>query len=94
MKKKRTIPVYRKEIVALFSRITNTDLMGAFLEDILTPQEFEDIALRWQLVRQLHKGVRQRDIAKNLGISIEKVTRGSRELRDTGGGFGRILRKI
>lgn len=66
--------------------------MEKFLEDILTPSEFEDIGARWQIIKQLSRGVPQREIARKLGVSIAKITRGSRELRDKRGGFSQILK--
>lgn len=62
------------------------------MEDILTPTEFEEIVTRWQIIKQLSKGVPQRKIAKNLKVSITKITRGSRELRDKKGGFWKVLK--
>ena len=66
--------------------------MGRFMEDIFTPTEFEEIVTRWQIVKQLSKSVPQREIARNLGVSIAKITRGSRELRDKKGGFWKVLK--
>lgn len=66
--------------------------MDGFIEDILTPAEFEKIVTRWQIIKQLSKGVPQREIAKNLRVSIAKITRGSRELRDKKGGFWTVLK--
>lgn len=63
------------------------------LQDILTPAELEDIAERWQLVKELHKGTPQREIAAKLGVSITKITRGSRMLQDGSGGFAKFLKK-
>lgn len=65
--------------------------MDEFLSDLLTPAEYEDIVKRWQIVKQLSNGIPQRQIAKNLRLSIAKVTRGSRVLLDKNGGFNRIL---
>ncbi|MBI4653087.1 helix-turn-helix domain-containing protein [Candidatus Kuenenbacteria bacterium] len=83
---------YRQELINLFANIKNPQLMGEFLEDILTPKEFEEIVTRWQIIKQLSKGVPQREIAKNLGTSIATITRGSRELRDKKGGFWKVLK--
>ena len=66
-------------------------LLGELLKDLLTPQEFEEIATRWQLVQLLDAGMPQREISKKLGVSISKITRGSRELLDLKGGFRQVL---
>jgi TrpR family trp operon transcriptional repressor len=44
----------------------------------LTPEEREDIQTRFLIVRELIRGKKtQREMAKDLGVSIAKITRGS-----------------
>ena len=83
---------YRQELINLLANIKNSKLMSEFIKDILTPTEFEEIIIRWQIIKQLSKGVSQREIAKNLKVSIATITRGSRELRDKKGGFWKVLK--
>lgn len=91
----KKIPEYKKELVEVFSKIYgNRELMDEFLKDILTPAEFEAMALRWQIVKKLHKGETHRSVAGDLGLGISTVTRGSRELRNKNGGFHLILKKL
>lgn len=66
-------------------------LLRAFLRDLLTPAEYRDTALRWRIVTMLSRGIPQRDIAESLGVSLSKITRGSRELADEHGGFAKVL---
>lgn len=63
-----------------------------FLLDLLSPSEFDDMVARWQIIKLLDAGEHQRDIAKELKVSIAKITRGSRELLDKHGGFGQVLK--
>ena len=83
---------YRQELINLLANIKNSKLMSEFIKDILTPTEFEEIIIRWQIIKQLSKGVSQREIASKLGVSIATITRGSRELRDRKGGFWQVLK--
>jgi len=62
------------------------------LRALLTPRELEKIALRWRLVRLLEAGESQRRIAEELGISLCKITRGSRELKYGPEGFRRMVK--
>lgn len=55
--------------------------LDAFLVDVLTRAEYEDIVFRWRILALLHAGVTQRAIAQELRVSIAKVTRGSRVLQ-------------
>jgi len=64
------------------------------LEDMLTPQELASLSERWQLIQKLDAGEPQRDIAEELGVSISKITRGSRMLQYGKGGFGYFLKKL
>lgn len=83
---------YKQELVNLLAKIKDPKIMSGFVEGILTPAELKEIVTRWQIVKQLVKGVPQRTIAKNLGVSIAKITRGSRELLDKSGGFWKVLK--
>jgi TrpR family trp operon transcriptional repressor len=55
--------------------------MQRFFEEILTPAEREDLALRWRLMKMLHNGIAQREIASTLGVSLCKITRGAKVLK-------------
>jgi Trp operon repressor len=50
--------------------------------------------MRWQIVKQLACGTPQREIAKNLHVSIATITRGSRELLNKKGGFQQVMKKV
>ncbi len=66
-------------------------LLRGFLNDLLTPSEYRDVALRWRIVNMIAEGQSQRDIADALGVSPSKITRGSRELLDPKGAFAQLL---
>ena len=55
--------------------------MAAMLEALLTPSELQTIATRLEIAERLKAGMTQREIAKQLGVGIATVTRGSRELK-------------
>lgn len=82
------------ELYELFASIEDEKEAKMLLVDILTPQELESLAERWQLIQALDKGMPQRDIAEKLGISISKITRGSRMLQFGEGGFQHFLSKL
>ena len=86
-------PKHLRDLYQLFASVENTKEAKFLLHDILTPQELESVAERWQLVQALDSGMPQRDIAKKLSVSISKITRGSRQLQYGSGGFGHFLKK-
>ena len=64
--------------------IDDSDKMHTFLQEILTPAEYHDLALRWELMERLLEGHTQRQIASDLGISLCKITRGAKILKKQG----------
>ncbi len=85
---------YTRELIRVLQTVAKRDdetLVDEFLKDLFTPSEYQDIIVRWQIVKELAKGTPQREIAKKLDTSIATVTRGSRELKDPDGGFQRVI---
>lgn len=75
------------ELFHVFTQLENQTETEAFLRDILTPQELEAVAERWQIAQQLLQGKPQREIAQNLDIAIATISRGSRMVKYGTGGF-------
>jgi TrpR family trp operon transcriptional repressor len=81
------------ELARVLSRVKEKALIEDFLRCLLTPAEIADIAGRWALVKALEQKTPQREIAKTLGVSLCKITRGSRELKRENSAFKRMLKK-
>jgi len=77
----------------VFKAAKNKALLHEFLYDLLSPAEYKDLAVRWQIVKMIYQNIPQREIAEKLHISIATVTRGSREMINKKGGFKQILEK-
>lgn len=69
----------------------DASLIEDFLYSLLTPSEADEMAKRWALVKELARGTPQRRIAEALGLSLCKITRGSRELKKQGSAFRTLL---
>jgi TrpR family transcriptional regulator, trp operon repressor len=91
-----TVPEERqasiREIALALASTGDEALIEEFLFSILTPAEAENIATRWELVKLMDRGVSQRKIAERLGLSLCKITRGSKELKREDSPFGRMIR--
>ncbi len=70
------------ELAEIFARIDNKAEIEKFLNELLTESERKDLSLRWELLGQLYSGVPQRKISADLGISLCKITRGSKILKN------------
>ncbi len=71
-----------RDFIDLCRSVQTDEELSSTLSFLFTPEEKEHMALRIELVRALLKGeLTQRDIAKELEISIATITRGSNGLK-------------
>jgi TrpR family trp operon transcriptional repressor len=80
-----------KEISEALARCGEADMVEHFLQELFTPAETKEMGMRWALVRLLDEGMSQRTIARELGLSLCKITRGSRELKKKDSAFKRMI---
>lgn len=80
-----------QELATALSLAEDPVLIADFLECLLTPTELQDVTTRWALVREIDDGITQREISKNLGLSLCKITRGSRELKKDDSPFKKMI---
>ena len=80
-----------KEIAEVLAKIDDQVLIEDFLVSILTENEIKEIHSRWDLVKLLYQGVSQRTIARKLGLSLCKITRGSKELKKRNSAFKKVI---
>jgi TrpR family trp operon transcriptional repressor len=80
-----------REIARALAATDDPQSILRFLNSLLTPNEIREIASRWELVKLLEQGLSQRQIARRLGLSLCKITRGSRELKKKDSPFKRML---
>jgi TrpR family trp operon transcriptional repressor len=68
--------------LALCVKQQNEKSLEQLFELFLTPEEKENLATRYSIVQVLLQNeLPQREIAKQLNVSIAKITRGSNELK-------------
>ena len=79
------------QIAGILAKIEDRRLIREFLICILTKYEIKEIAGRWELVKLLNEGMSQRRIAEQLGMSLCKITRGSKELKKRDSAFKTVL---
>lgn len=80
-----------EEIAQTLARINDRQILVDFFRSLLTEKEIHDISSRWELVKQLDEGISQRQISSQLGLSLCKITRGSRELKKKSSAFKQVI---
>jgi len=80
-----------RELSAALAATNNEKLIEEFLFSLLTKNEIHEVATRWALVKLIEEGVPQRKIAETLGLSLCKITRGSKELKKENSSFKAMI---
>jgi len=82
------------DFLKLCHEAKNLEQLDELMGLLLTAEERAQLALRVDLIRELMQGQKsQRDIAKELEISIAKITRGSNALKIINEDLHRYLEK-
>jgi TrpR family trp operon transcriptional repressor len=71
-----------KTIAQALCKISDENEMSVFLEEILTEAEKKNIYARWELMLRLKNGETHRKIAADLQMSLCKITRGNKILKN------------
>ena len=71
-----------KEISKIIKNLKKDDEIYEFLNEILTESELNILSKRWRILNMLKAGCTQREIAQVLGVSLCKVTRGAKILKN------------
>ncbi len=79
------------ELAAAVARLRGGAEAERFLEELFTPSECVELSKRWALMRELLAGKSQRAIARELGLSLCKITRGAKYVRDAESPFRRAV---
>ena len=82
------------EIAEILANETNTAQIMVLLEELFTESEVKDLCMRWELMKLLLQGKSQRVVADELGLSLCKITRGSKILKNDKSVVKKNLQKI
>lgn len=69
-----------KDVIELVYSIRDKRLLEDFLIGVTTASERSELAQRVEIIKRLLAGEPQHKIARDLGVGIATVTRGSKEL--------------
>ncbi len=79
------------EIYEIISRIDTPEDAKTFLDELLTESELIDVAQRWNILKLLKAKHSQRNISKTLCVSLCKITRGAKILKNKNSIIRQIL---
>lgn len=94
MIKEKDMLLYKKQLRDLFIKCVTSDAaVDELFRDIFTPKEYEEFAVRLQIIKLLAAGHTQREISGILNAGVSTVGRGAHELFHKNGLFARIFLK-
>jgi TrpR family trp operon transcriptional repressor len=93
MQYKHEYGVELEQLIEKVGRDKDKKLMREFLFDLLSPAEYRELAVRWQIVKMLNKNIPHREISQKLKVGLATINRGARELANKKGGFKIALEK-
>ncbi len=83
----------RGELRGIFALVKTPEEMESLLDGLLTPAEMQEFVNRWRLMQRLLRDEPQRQIARELGVSLGTIARGSRLLKYGPGRFRRLVER-
>lgn len=94
MKQDQIIESEWQRLLELFEKAKSTEELDEIFNLLITAEEKKDLINRYRIVRELIKGEKtQRQIAKDLNVSIAKITRGSNFLKTLTDDFYQYIKK-
>jgi TrpR-related protein YerC/YecD len=82
-----------KSLAQALIHIDNEKDMLAFLRDVATIEELNDLSTRWQAAKLIHEGIPYRKISEKTGLSTTTVTRIAFWVNHGEGGYKNLLEK-
>lgn len=79
------------DLIEIFSNTNDKEDMRKLFGEMFTEREQKDFILRWNLMKDLYNGLPQREIASKHKISLCKITRGSKILKEKGSYIKKLL---
>lgn len=82
-----------RDLLHILASVEDAEEMEALFTELFTASELADLSLRWKLLKDLYSGMTQRKIAEKYGISLCKITRGSKILKQKDSAVLGVLQK-
>lgn len=96
--KQETAPLWEDareaRLLRAFLALQDEEECRAFLEDICTRAEIQEMSRRLRAAALLRAGTSYLDVAAETGLSTATISRVSRCLKNGGGGYARVLSRI
>ncbi len=83
-----------EDLISALLALREREELAAFLRDLCTRRELEEMSNRWAIVRLLDRGLTYREIAEQTGVSTATVSRIAQWLHHGTGGYRAALDRL
>lgn len=83
-----------KELFKAVTALKTEQECKKFMRDLCTLAELKEMAERWQVAKQVKKGLPYRNISKTTGVSTATITRVAHWLNHGMGGYQLVLHRL
>lgn len=83
-----------KELLQAMTALKTVEECRRFMRDLCTLKELKSMSERWQVAKQVKKGLPYRAIAKKTGSSTATITRVAHWLHHGSGGYQLMLHRL
>jgi TrpR-related protein YerC/YecD len=94
MKKQKWVNPKTDKLFKVILKLERLDEARRFFRDLLTEQEIEEFASRWEVARMLAKKTPYSKIEKETGMSSTTIARISKWLNEGMGGYKLLIKKF
>ena len=94
MKTQKWINPKTDELFKAILNLKNLDEARRFFRDLLTEQEIEEFASRWEVAQMLAKNTPYSKIERDTGMSSTTIARISKWLNEGMGGYKLLIKKL
>lgn len=81
------------DLLASILKLETHEEAAAFMRDLCTRKELEEMSHRWEAVKLLDQGIPYREISARTGLSTATITRINQWLQHGTGGYRSMLTK-
>ncbi len=82
------------ELCAAVLNLSNMGESRAFMRDLLTEQEINEVANRWKVARMLYAKLKWGKVEKLTGVSSATVAKVRKQMLNGEGGYGMMFKKM
>lgn len=90
----QSLESWRRQLCLAFSQLSSAEEAQAFLTDLLSVREIDEFARRLEVARMLRAGASYLEVSQVTGTSSTTVSRVSKCLNGTAGGYRSVLDKL